>query len=40
MLVRGLRSTNKMSYENVPGWIREIPDHLITQETCNEAVPF
>ena len=27
-----------MSYENVPEWIREIPDHLKTQEMCDEAV--
>ena len=27
-----------MSYENVPRWIREIPDHLKTQEMCDEAV--
>ena len=38
MLVRDLRRTIKISYENVPVWIREIPDHLITQEICNEAV--
>ena len=38
MLVRSLRRTNEMSYENFPVWIRKIPDHLITQEICNEAV--
>ena len=27
-----------MSYENVPRWIREIPEHLKTQEMCDEAV--
>ena len=27
-----------MSYENVPRRIREIPDHLKTQEKCDEAV--
>ena len=27
-----------MSYENVPRWIREVPEHLKTQEMCNEAV--
>ena len=27
-----------MSYENVPRWIREIPDNLKTQELCDEAV--
>ena len=27
-----------MSYENVPRWIREIPEHLKTQEISNGAV--
>ena len=27
-----------MSYENVPVWIREIPNHLKTQEMCIKAV--
>ena len=27
-----------MSYESVPRWIREIPEHLETSEMCNEAV--
>ena len=27
-----------MSYENFPIWIREIPEHLKTQEMCDEAV--
>ena len=27
-----------MSYENVSRWIREVPEHLKTQEMCNEAV--
>ena len=27
-----------MSYESVPLWIREIPDHFKTQEMCNETV--
>ena len=27
-----------MSYENVPVWIREIPDHLMTQEMFDVAV--
>ena len=27
-----------MSYGNVPAWIREIPDHVKTQEMCDEAV--
>ena len=27
-----------MSYENVPPWIREIPEHLKTQEMCDGAV--
>ena len=27
-----------MSYESVPRWIREIPEHLKTPEMCNEAV--
>ena len=27
-----------MSHENVPRWIREIPEHLKVQEMCNEAV--
>ena len=25
-------------FENVPRWIREIPEHLKTQEMCDEAV--
>ena len=25
-------------YATVPNWIKEIPDHLKTQEMCNEAV--
>ena len=25
-------------YAAVPRWIKEIPDHLKTQEMCNEAV--
>ena len=25
-------------YENVPRWIREIPDRLTTEEICDEAV--
>ena len=27
-----------MSYEIVPRWLREIPEHLKTSEMCNEAV--
>ena len=27
-----------MAYTNVPCWIREIPNHLKTQEICDEAV--
>ena len=27
-----------MSYENVPRWIREIPEHFKTREMCNETV--
>ena len=27
-----------MSYENVPGWIRQIPEHLKMQEMCEEEV--
>ena len=27
-----------MSHENVPRWIRETPEHLKTQEMCNETV--
>ena len=27
-----------MSDENVPRWIREIPEHFKTQEMCNETV--
>ena len=27
-----------MSYKNVLRWIREIPEHLVTQEMCDEAV--
>ena len=27
-----------MSYESVPPWLREIPEHLKTEEMCNEAV--
>ena len=27
-----------MSYESVPRWIREIPEHFKTQEMCNESV--
>ena len=27
-----------MSYESVPRWLREIPEHLKTSEMCNEAV--
>ena len=27
-----------MSYESVPRWIREIPEHFKTQEMCNEIV--
>ena len=29
-----------MPYENVLVWIREIPDHLKTQEMCDVAVGF
>ena len=25
-------------YANVPRWVREMPEHLKTQEMCNEAV--
>ena len=25
-------------HENVPRWIREVPEHLKTQEMCNKAV--
>ena len=27
-----------MSYESVPHWIREIPEHLKTSEICNDAI--
>ena len=27
-----------MSYESVPRWTREIPEHLKMPEMCNEAV--
>ena len=27
-----------MPYESVPCWIREVPEHLKTQEMCNEVV--
>ena len=27
-----------MSYENVPCWRREIPQHFKTQEMCDETV--
>ena len=27
-----------MTYEIVPRWLREIPEHLKTSEMCNEAV--
>ena len=27
-----------MSYENVPRWLREIPEHFKTQEMCSEMV--
>ena len=39
MLVEGCEVTVNMSlYAAVPNWIKEIPDHLKTQEMCNEAV--
>ena len=37
-LLPGLKGINKYSFENVPRWITEIPDHLKTQEMCDEAV--
>ena len=27
-----------MSYESVPRWLKEIPEHFKTQEMCNETV--
>ena len=39
MLVGGLKSIKKyVFFANIPIWIREIQEHLMTQEMCNEAV--
>ena len=37
MLAGGLRTTNK-EMSLFPGWIKEIPEHLRTQEMFDEAV--
>ena len=39
MIVGGLKILINMSlYASVPNWVQEIPNHLKTQERCNEAV--
>ena len=34
----GSEVQKNMSYESVPRWIKEIPEHFKTQKMCNETV--